>query len=104
MTKMIKQSKLESWVDIPSVMRTKYGDFEGKLKYGIRIPIKPSTTPLIECEIGSSERIDGERARYWFVNSDQTVKVKLIAQLVTDNLINGLGYDSKYFVYTIRKK
>jgi hypothetical protein len=101
---MAKANKLESWINVPSVMETRYGTIEGAVKYGVRLPMRPGITPLHDCEPKSNEKIEGETPGYWFINNDETTKVKLIAQLVSQDKIRGIGYDQRYFFYTICKK
>ncbi len=99
------KSQLESWLNVPAIMETKkFGNVEGMIKYGIRIPIAPGTTPLKECKPDSLEEFNGEPARYWFVNPKQTIKVKLKIQEQEEDHLKGLAWDTEYFSYTIRRK
>lgn len=95
---------IEEWVGIPAVMNTKYGVIEGNIKYGVRLPIKSGMMPLQECEIGSKKKIDRSRPAYWFVNENQSLKVRLLIRRVEEDLIKGFGTDSRIFWYNIRKK
>ena len=76
------------------------------IKYGVRLPIRSGMTPLTECEVGSKKKIEGESPAYWFVNYDQSVKVKLITKSINDKkeIISGIGRDSGIFKYIIRRK
>ncbi len=96
-------NRLEAWLNVPAIMKTREGNLEGTLKYGIREPIKPSTTPLVECEVGSKEEIGEEQADYWFVNDDQSIKVRLVTYRIGDNILDGLARDTKTFRYMIRR-
>lgn len=98
------KAKLEEWINIPSVMETRHGTVEGTIKYGIRLPIKPATTPLMECELGSRDKVSGEKAKYYFVNDEEALKIRLITKSVSDNAITGLAYDNTFFRYIIKKK
>lgn len=101
---MAKRSRLESWIDVPAVMETKHGVISGTIKYGVRLPIRSGTISLYECELGSREEIEGEKPRYWFINDAQAIKVELIAQAVGADFIKGIGRDSGFFFYTMRKQ
>ena len=88
------------------VMKTKYGEIEGTIKYGIRPPISSGTTPLVECDLNSKKEIDGEVPTYYFVNGNQSVKVRLLFNLpvTKENTVKGIGKDSRFFLYTIKPK
>lgn len=95
---------MDNWLNNPLIMQTKHGNLEGTIKYGVRLPIRPATTPLRECELGSKEKIEGEKPAYWFVNDDKAIKVRLLTKKVEEHVISGLGEDIKIFRYTIRRK
>jgi len=94
------RNKLEEWLDVPAIMETCHGNIEGTLKYGIKLPLKPGTTPLKECKIASTESIG---AHYWFVNENQSIKIRLIRYETHDDKITGVGSDGVSFNYTIRR-
>jgi len=102
------KSKLEKWLGIPSeltayVKGLKPQSTTGNIKYGIRIPCASGMTPLKEVELGSKERVNRERPDYWFVNGEQSIKVRLFTARVRDNEITGYGIDSGIFKYKITR-
>ena len=103
---MAKESKLTKWLNTPLVLKTKSGNAEGTIKCGVRLPICPGMTPLTECETGSTEKIEGVKPAYWFVNDDQSVKVKLITKNINyeKGTVSGIGKDSGLFKYTIQRR
>lgn len=98
------KQQLEDWLNVPSIMETEYGRVEGTVKYGIRLPIKPGDIPLKECKPESKEKVKGETAKYWFVNDNQTIKVRLITKKQEGDKLVGLAYDTVHFKYVIKRK
>jgi hypothetical protein len=101
------QKRMREWINVPSFLETSLAQpVEGKMLYGIRRPIRSSTTPLIECEIGTRERIEGQKPGYWFVSENQDVKVRLpIIYSVNDNNVKAIGYDTgRLFLAIVKRK
>ena len=96
--------QLEEWINTPLIMDTRYGRLDGEIKYGIRFPLRPATNPLVECELGSKDKIEGEKARYWFVNDERGLKIRLVTQRVVKSNLKGVAYDCGLFRYVISRK
>ena len=101
---ILKTRKLENWLNVPAIMRIRKDEFVGILKYGVRIPMKSSTTPLQEYEVGSRERVYGVKPGYWFVSEDESIKVRLITAREKEDELKGIGRDSSFFKYSIRRR
>lgn len=111
--------KIKEWINIPAVLTAKSVTFDKNLKpadesfrgviqYGVRLPIRSATTPLVTCETGSRERIEGEKPAYWFVSFifGETIKIKLLTAHIDkkEGIVYGRGYDTNFFKYIIKKK
>ena len=112
-----KRSLLERWIDVPvdlEVPSLREKVEGGVIKFGIRIPMAPGFTPLLECHTYDvKDRYRGEYAAYWFVKTGTTegvqgetqpIKVKLLTAKEKDGVLYGLGHDVENFKYIIRKK
>ena len=97
------KTTIDDWINVPALMETPFKKFEGVVKHGIRMPIAPATTPLKECPPDAKEEINGEKPRYWFVDPQQTIKVRLLSHEVSEDNITGEAYDFERFKYTIRR-
>jgi hypothetical protein len=97
------KGRIEDWIGKAVVLGSVHS-VEGTIKYGVKLPIRPGTAPLHECDLGSREKIEGVRPHYYFVSPDQSIKVRLITHRVSPAEIMGLGYDSQLVLYRIRKK
>ncbi len=98
------KSKLEKWIGTPAVLETKSnGSVNGIIKYGIRIPCAGGMTPLKIVELDSKEKINRERADYWFVNNDESIKVRLLTARTKGSEVGGYGLDVSIFRYKITK-
>jgi len=98
------KSKLEKWIGTPAVLKTKSnGSVNGIIKYGIRIPCAGGMTSLKVVELGSKEKVNREHADYWFVNNDESVKVRLLTARTKDSEVEGYGLDVSIFKYKIIK-
>jgi len=100
---MAKQ-RLEDWINVPVIIKTTQGSAEGMIKYGVRLPMRPGTTPLHECELDSREKVEGQKPGYWFVNDEKALKIKLFTHSVIGGTISGIGYDTCIIKYNITKK
>lgn len=69
---------------------------EGRVAYGHRKPIAPSTDQLIE-------ECPGKKARYWFVNENQAIKIRLYFPFNLNDKIYSLGRDTTFFGVKIIK-
>jgi len=83
---------LEDWQDVE--LLSEYRRIHGRVAYGYRKPIAPSTEPLIEGH---------QRSNYWFINEDQKVKVRLYFPRLRNEEIRAIGRDTKFFRVRIRK-
>jgi hypothetical protein len=59
---------LEEWTQTDLSLTCCYGETYGRIKYGVRVPMAPSTTSIIECEPKTKEKIRGETPKYWFID------------------------------------
>lgn len=100
--------KMQSWIDVPAILEVKSLNekVNGQVQYGVRIPMKPAQTPLVNCKLSSTDRIYGEKPGYWFINNDLAIKVKLYTKKVNNEkgTITGIGRDTSFFRYLIRRK
>ena len=104
------KSKLEKWIGVPSklVADIKWLSVDactrtGVIQYGIRIPNAGGMEPLKEVELGSKEKVDREKADYWFVNNAVGYKTRLVTANVREDEITGIGINSGIFKYKITK-
>lgn len=98
--KMEKQNSIEDWINVPAVLEALGKKIEGTVKFGIRLPMKPGTVPLEE----NNNKFNGLKGDYWFVNEDQSIKVKLLTYKTNEDEIQGYGYDIEKFEYKLRKE
>ncbi|MDD5192990.1 MAG: hypothetical protein PHF67_00215 [Candidatus Nanoarchaeia archaeon] len=96
---------IDNWLGVPAVLETEFGNVDGTVKFGIRIPLAPGTTPLQERSLDSIEMIRRERPDYWFVNRPQSIKVRLLTYERYDpDTIVGKAEDVTRFKYTLRRR
>jgi hypothetical protein len=95
------KSKLEKWMGVISVLRTKSNGFvTGKIQYGVRIPCASGMIPLKK--VDHHLRHKKERGEdYWFVSDNETVKVRLLTARASDTEVRGYGLDVEIFKYKI---
>lgn len=101
---MAEQGRIEDWVSIPVILEALGKRVEGTVKFGVRVPMKPGTTPLLECPVESRDLVNGQRPGYWFVNDDEAIKVELLSYKPQDETLSGLGQDREVFNYVIRRR
>ncbi len=100
------KDSLEGWINTPVVLEALGEKINGTIKHGVRLPIRSGMTPLAECELGSVKKIEGEKPNYWFVNGDQSIKVRLLPPISVneEGAIYGSGVDVTIFKYVIRRQ
>ena len=96
---------LESWLDVPSILKSELGNVEGFIQYGIRLPIRPGTEPLHRCKVGSKEKVEGQDPQYWFLGKEESVKIQILAIKYEDKseLVIEAYSSDKFFDATIYK-
>ena len=72
-----KRQLLEGWVNSPATIQVQGEKIDGRIKYGVRVPMASAYRPLLECKPGSRKPVNGESPLYWFVSDDETVKVRM---------------------------
>lgn len=98
---MEKQNSIEDWLNVPAVLEADESGkrVRGVVKFGVRLPMKPGTVPLEE----NKTKFNGLKGDYWFVNEDQSIRVRLLTYTIEDE-IQGYGYDIEKFKYKIRRE
>lgn len=94
-----KRDTLESWINVPTTIHTENIPVIGKIKYGVRKPMAPDCTPLIECELDSKKMVKGQLPKYWFVSeqNEPLLMLPLPRMRATHDTISGKGiYSSTY--------
>jgi len=102
-----KVTGIDDWMDIHLSLNSPYGDIQGTIAYGIRIPIKPgnSQLSLYRCPLGFKGEIKGESPAYWFVSGENhEIKLLITKAKPTESEIRVRLYSSgKSFYGTISK-
>ena len=98
--------KIKPWVGKSVLLESRMGDSYGRIAYGVRKPMAPAYTPLIECETCSREKTEGQRPSYWFVSENpehEGLKVRLLAYFAHESRIDAVVRDAGQ-IFTVKIK
>lgn len=84
--------RMKKWLGENVILESRLGISYGKILYGVRKPMTSHLNPLIECEHGSKERVEGEKPRYYFISDEHKwLKIPLLIYSVNDERIKAIG-------------
>ncbi len=66
------EERMKEWVGCEVILESSLGNSRGRFLYGVRKPLARATAPLVRCGVDSTENIDGQTPRYWFVSKQHT--------------------------------
>jgi len=100
-----KTKNLDNWIDAPCQLHCSEGKPIGKIQYGVRIPMKPATTPLETAEPEDKKTRYGFKPAYWFIGDEPGLKV-LLREIyeVNDSEIKANIKDGRYSTNAVIKK
>jgi hypothetical protein len=95
---------IDDFIGVPMMLEALGESVSGTIKFGVKLPGRPGTTPLVECPTNSQKEIEGQKPRYWFVNDEQSIKVRLDSYAIREHEIAGIGYDIETFKYVLIRR